>query len=184
VWIDDHGWWLGVVDFGSLQWSQGSSLSVGVMWLWRESDHLSFDASEAGARTETFRNETQFARDAEELARTAADQVRRCRDRFRDLSAVAADLTARPSRPGWFWDDYHAGAAAALVGDVPAAAKRLDAVLRADPDVPWIAEAQDWARAVLDAAEDPALARAWAADRVAACRSRLKLASVTVSFEV
>lgn len=171
------------MDFGSPQWSQGSGLSVGAMWLWRESDHLSFDVSEAGARTESFRNEAQFAREAKELARTAADQVRQCRERFRDLPAIAADLAARPARPGWLWEDYHAGVAAALVGDAPTAAQRLDAVLRADPDVPWIAQAQEWARAALGAAEEWDAARAWAADMVAACRSRLKLAPTTVTFD-
>jgi hypothetical protein len=38
-WIDDHDWWLCVIDFSASQWSQGSGLTVGAMWLWQDVDH-------------------------------------------------------------------------------------------------------------------------------------------------
>ena len=58
---DDHGWWLGVVEFPSPQWSQGSGLTVGVMWLWRDVGQVTFDFVERAQGSEPFRNEAQFA---------------------------------------------------------------------------------------------------------------------------
>src|ERR1044072_7492758 len=41
LWIDDHGWWLGVVEFTPSR-TVGSGLHVGAMWLWQDVDHLAF----------------------------------------------------------------------------------------------------------------------------------------------
>lgn len=41
LWIDDHGWWLGVVEFTPPR-TAGSGLHVGAMWLWHDVDHLAF----------------------------------------------------------------------------------------------------------------------------------------------
>jgi hypothetical protein len=38
TWLDDLGWWLGVVEFQSSSWSRGSYLNVGVNWLWNPKD--------------------------------------------------------------------------------------------------------------------------------------------------
>jgi hypothetical protein len=36
TWLDDRGWWVGVVEFQSSSWSKGRYLNVGGMWLWHE----------------------------------------------------------------------------------------------------------------------------------------------------
>src|SRR5436309_1568598 len=43
LWLDDHGWWVVVVEFQPSGWSIGSYLNVGAMWLWFEKDYISFD---------------------------------------------------------------------------------------------------------------------------------------------
>jgi hypothetical protein len=62
TWIDDHGWWLAVVEFQPSSWSLGSYLNVGVMWLWRDSDHLSFDLNYRTNDHVGLRDEQQFTR--------------------------------------------------------------------------------------------------------------------------
>ncbi|MFD7945255.1 hypothetical protein, partial [Streptomyces sp. NPDC059744] len=68
IWIDDHGWWLIVVEFqpGRLG---GSYLNVGVMWLWQDLDHFAFNVGYREAGNEPFRNEAQFTLAAQDLAR-------------------------------------------------------------------------------------------------------------------
>lgn len=44
VWLDDQGWWVGMVEFQPSSWSKGSYLNVGACFLWNEKDFLSFDA--------------------------------------------------------------------------------------------------------------------------------------------
>jgi hypothetical protein len=41
-WPDDHGWWLGVVEFQPSSYSRGTYLNVGVHWLWTAGAHLRF----------------------------------------------------------------------------------------------------------------------------------------------
>ncbi|MFD8914827.1 hypothetical protein [Streptomyces sp. NPDC059575] len=175
VWLDDHGWWLGVVEFTSPSWSQGSGLHVGAMWLWQDVEHFVFNVSERLSGTEHYRSDQQFAPEAEELALRAQSAVQTLRTRFPDLRSVASDLAAQPVRRGWFWEPWNAGVAAALVGDVPLARQRFATVLAEEPIAPWMDAAQQTTRELVAMVEDRDGVRAWALSRVASCRQRLRL---------
>lgn len=174
TWIDDHGWWLGIVEFQPGR-NEGSYLNVGVMWLWQDRDHLAFDVGGREPGFERFVNATQFALDAQNLARRAADLARENRDRFIDLPSTADFLNAQKPRPGHFWDNYHAGFAAGLTGDTSTARRRLDQVLSEDTYAPWMVRAQESARQLHALAEDPEAFRNWATKATTSCRQQLKL---------
>lgn len=175
LWLDDHGWWLGLVEFPSPRWSQGSGLHVGAMWLWQDLDHFAFNIGERLRGTADYRGEEQFAPVADDLALLARERMEGFRRDFRDLGSVAAHLAARPVRRGHLWEPWNAGVAAALVGDTALARERLAAVLEEDPAAPWMEEAQRTARELLDMVHDSGAVRAWAVDRVVSCRRRLSL---------
>jgi hypothetical protein len=115
TWIDDHGWWLGIVEFQPGR-NDGSYLNVGVMWLWQNRDHLAFDVGDREPGFERFVNPTQFALDAQTLARRAANLALENRARFIDLPSTTDFLTSQKPRPGYFRDNYHAGISAGLTG--------------------------------------------------------------------
>jgi hypothetical protein len=74
TWMDDHGWWICIVEFQPSGWSKGSYLNAGCSWLWHVRDYASFDE---GYRVETFvefQDEEQFASAADRLARRAAEE--------------------------------------------------------------------------------------------------------------
>ncbi|WP_157031826.1 hypothetical protein [Kitasatospora cheerisanensis] len=177
IWIDDHGWWLGVVEFQPSSWSQGSYLNVGAMWLWQDADRLEFHQGGREAGHEPYEDEAQFAPLATALARAAAVEVAGYRARFATLAATAQDLAARPARRGNLWDNYHAGIAAGLVGDVPTARDRLARAAQqlSGTDIPWMVEAHRTARQLRETAEDTGALRRWAAERTASGRQKLKL---------
>ncbi|MET9465440.1 hypothetical protein ABZY44_11605 [Streptomyces sp. NPDC006544] len=181
LWLDDHGWWLGVVDFCSPQWSQGSGLTVGVMWLWQDVGHLTFNVHERVEGSQEFRHEQQFAAVMEKLAHDAEKCVGEFRDRFADLNAVARALLSQPVRRDDLWGNFNAGVAAALVGNASEARERFSAVLAHDPFTDWIQESQQTAQYLIDAAEDAAAVRAWARDAVVSCRAKLALGDVPAS---
>ncbi|MGV9427551.1 hypothetical protein ACWDO7_25100 [Streptomyces sp. NPDC003656] len=181
IWLDDHGWWLGVVEFPSPTWSQGSGPHVGAMWLWQDVDHFAFHVSERLSGGEHYRNDRQFAPVADELALHAQSAVRKLRTRFPDLPSVASDLAAQPVRRGWFREPWHAGVAAALVGDAPLARQRFASVLDEEPIAPWRDDAQRTTRELMDVLEDRRAVRTWALSRVASCRQRLGLSPWTVA---
>ncbi|WP_405392594.1 hypothetical protein OG596_35290 [Streptomyces sp. NBC_01102] len=78
LWIDDHGWWLGAVEFTPSRIA-GSGLCVGAMWLWHDVDHLAFHVDAVRVGPELFRNEDQFASLALELTTLGAIEFGACR---------------------------------------------------------------------------------------------------------
>jgi hypothetical protein len=55
TWLDDHGWYVVVVEFQPSAWSKGSYLNVAAMWLWKPKDDLSFDyGGRGGSRVSEF----------------------------------------------------------------------------------------------------------------------------------
>lgn len=48
---------VGVVDFFSPRWSQGSGLTVGVMWRWQDVGHVTFNVHEKVEGSQEFRHE-------------------------------------------------------------------------------------------------------------------------------
>lgn len=182
VWLDDRGWWLGVIEFcaGS---SEGTFLNIGGMWLWQPGGHLRFDFGGRVGGFERFVNPDQFAEDMRGVAGRAAAIVGENRERFSDIRTTADCLLAQELRRGCFWDNFHAAIAAALVGDVVESGRRFAAVSAEDPVAPWMNEAQRTARDLGDLAADTDAFRRWAATAVARSRDQLKLTPHTVSFD-
>ena len=84
TWIDDNGWYLTVVEFQPSNWGKGSYLNVGINFLWRQQDYLSFDF---GSREHSFvsaEDLTSFCSKAADLSQIALDIVMKYRS-FRDL---------------------------------------------------------------------------------------------------
>ena len=124
TWLDDRGWWLGVIEFQPSSWSRGSYLNVGVNWLWDPKDYLSFDFGHrvdiAGeGQYVEYENDEQFSPLARKLAMVAAEQVRRYRDEFPTVEAAAAILER--AEPDDLLRSLHAGIALGLGGHGKAA---------------------------------------------------------------
>ena len=138
TWLDDHGWWLGVVEFQPSSWSRGSYLNVGVMWLWRPGDdHYVY--FELGHRVEglvVFESEDQFEPEARRLATRAADELQRYRSAIPDLAAAAKILRREAMmRRGW-WPRWDAALAHALLGEHEEAARLFRKVAESGDDRP------------------------------------------------
>ncbi|MET9674662.1 hypothetical protein ABZY68_16425 [Streptomyces sp. NPDC006482] len=181
LWIDDHGWWLGVVEFTPPRIA-GSGLNVGAMWLWHDVDHLAFHVDALRVGSELFRTEEQFTPLALALSRHAAASVTALRERFPALPDVARYLTSRSVRRGFLWDGFDAGIAAALVGDPDTARDHFERVLREDALVPWMVDAQEKARELHAIAADRDAVTAWVTRAVASCRSKLGLDPVPLAI--
>ncbi|MER5967314.1 hypothetical protein [Streptomyces sp. NPDC002057] len=174
MWIDDHGWWLGVVEFTPPRIA-GSGLYVGAMWLWHDVDHLAFHVDAVRIGSELFRTEEQFTPLALDLGRQAAANVTALREKFAALPDVTRYLTSRPVRGGFLWDSFDSGIAAALARDPDAARDHFEQVLREDALAPWMVEAQEKTRELHEIAADHDAVTAWVMRAVDSCRSKLGL---------
>jgi hypothetical protein len=180
TWLDDHGWWLCVVEFQPSGWSRGSYLNVGCCWLWQVKDYLSFDE---GSRVEGFtgfENEAQFASVSDQLAQRAAGEVSRYRKMFSNVKAIAEYY--RGNRPSGFWPSFNAAIACALSGSVDEAHRFLSATIYADDDRDWALAAKADARELDAVAADTLRFRSLVEERVQQTRALMKLAPVPINF--
>lgn len=159
TWLDDQGWWLGIVEFQPSGFARGAYLNVGLMFLWRPIDHHVF---EIGGRVEEFSDATDpgFAAAARAKADRAAQEVTSLRQRFGSLAAVVNYYTAMPGLD--LYGRAHLGTALGLRGDLPGCREHLDHALRDCHDVPPDWPIRQWLPQARAAAEDPTAFRHWA----------------------
>jgi len=136
TWLDDHGWWVGVIEFQPSGWSRGSYLNVGACWLWEEKDFLSFDAGYRVAPFQPFTDTAEFTVAAQALAEQAAAEVLALRDRFPTPGQVGA-LMRRHPKPG-IREHMHAGIAAGLAGAYDEARRHLALAAEESHTAPWV----------------------------------------------
>ncbi len=116
TWLDDHGWWMCVVEFQASGFSKGSYLNVGCTWLWGVKDYLSFDEGYRVEGFSAFQDIGQFSSVADQLAHRAAGEVNRYRAMFPNVHAVARYYSQ--SLPTTFWPSFNTAVACALAGAV------------------------------------------------------------------
>ncbi|WP_303637066.1 MULTISPECIES: hypothetical protein [Stenotrophomonas] len=136
TWLDDQGWWVGVVEFQPSAWDRGSHLNVGACWLWNEQDYLSFDEGGRVAGFERFADAVSFASTAQALAEQAAAEVLALRDRFPTPGHVRA-LMSRHPKPG-IREHIYAGITAGLAGAYDEGRRHLALAATETHPAPWV----------------------------------------------
>ena len=136
LWIDDHGWWLGLVEFQPSSWSKGSYLNVGMMWLWHEKDYFSFDLFERLSTFVSYKSNDQFAKESARLTGLAAEKICEYREMFPDVDAAAGYLTDRV-RAQNFWDLFYASVACGYSGNITAAHNYFDKLKQDAAERDW-----------------------------------------------
>lgn len=176
TWLDDHGWWVTVVEFQPHSGAMGSYLNVGACWLWYEKDYFSFDD---GYRVEAFReslNTQDFTLDAQFLAERAKQEVLSLRLKYPSISACADHLRPQPRTSQWAM--FHTAIAAGLSGDSRLAEVCFSEILRGkcrtDPDRALHTRAAE----LSDIAQDTERLKAVITDTVIKTRTLLNLPAI------
>jgi hypothetical protein len=149
IWIDDHGWWIGVIEFQPSGFSKGSYLNVGAMWLWHEKDYFTFDfGNDVGGRIGHFVeyvDEKQFTPEMIRLASLAKAEVLRLRSEIVSIHDVARYLPGEARRNENRWTELDAAIALGYAGKTSRARWLFDRIERRKP-------AQEWERLVQEKA--------------------------------
>lgn len=121
TWLDDHGWWLTVVEFQPSSFRKGSFLNVAAHWLWTANGYISFDFGsnpEWGSRVAEFEeyvSEAQFERAAHRLVVAASQEALALAQHFPSIQATADFLLIQEAKQErGSWSTHHAGVAAGL----------------------------------------------------------------------
>jgi hypothetical protein len=107
IWLDDNGWWLGVVYFKPSGYSRLSDLEMNVTWMWNRRSDITFDLWEVirfhsvdfDVAYAQYESDEQFAPLARRQATVAADAVLRTRLLLSTLEAAADVLRQRIAPP-------------------------------------------------------------------------------------
>ncbi|MFQ6172383.1 hypothetical protein ACK8HX_12310 [Oryzobacter sp. R7] len=138
VWLDDHGWWVGVVELQPSGFSRGTHLDVGVTWPWHvgeDEPHLSLGEPVRVGRFAPYESEEQFAADVEELLRGGLAEVEERRRANATPAAAASRVGSGAEVVGWpTWD---AAVLHGIAGDGAQAAALFGAVASGDEEVGW-----------------------------------------------
>jgi hypothetical protein len=174
IWLDDRLWWLILVEFEPASFSRGTYLNVGAMWLWYEKDYLSFDVGYRIEGFTSFRNKSQFEREARRLASRAADKLENYRQQFPQVDAAAEYLLEHcdPRNP---WDLYHAGVACGITGRSVEAARCLGHLTERASTIAWEKSLQRRAAQLRNLCGDTAGFRLSIEQTIATSRDALKL---------
>ena len=173
-----------VVEFQPSDWSRGSYLNVGCMWLWNIKQHISFDVGHRVNGFIRYENEEQFGHAAEKLAAGALEKVGEYRRIFRsihDVSNYYAD-----NAPKSFWPCFDAAIAHSLAGRAEASTRVLAACLDCtNDDPPWLKEARSVARTLGASVGDVHRMREIISNRVMETRALQHLPTITeINFDV
>jgi hypothetical protein len=193
AWLDDHGWWVVVVEFETTP-GRGTTLVVFADFLWHVRDRpartvgarvcergrlLDQDGEMLSIRHEASVDVTPLAH---AMAARAVEELTAWREGFPTLRSWAAYLDGS-AEEGSVWREYDAAVATALAGDDARARQWFDRVfdhpvrpeLFSEPDPDAVAEAQRVAVSLTAQLGEPHIFRATLARRVAAARARLEL---------
>jgi len=186
VWLDDHGWWVGVIEFQPSAWAKGSYLNVGAHWLWYEKEFFSFDdGADAGeSRVESFHQfdtGEQFEASVTKLAQRSVEEIIKLRCRHSSVAASATYLRQKKAKD--IWGRYHAGVSAGLTGDTATARNELETVMRDKFDFPWVLDLKQCTAVLLQEVHDTAAFRTRISGVVARSRTLLKLPERVVTLE-
>lgn len=174
TWIDDQGWWIGLVEFQPSSWSKGSYLNVGVTWLWNEKDYFSFDVGYRVDHHVRYENDDQFGAEALRLARLAGDEIVKYRTMFPTIDSAAAYLRehADASNP---WSLSNAAVACAYVGDTGKSTRYFEMLIRQSADSSWEKDLQGRAVQLATEVKDTQAFRRSIEESIVRTRQLLKL---------
>jgi hypothetical protein len=178
TWLDDRGWWLGVVEFQPSSFSKGSYLNVGCMWFWHVKPWISYDLGHRVENHVEFHNEAQFRPEARRLAQKAAREIERWRKTLPSVTNLCS-YYARQMTTGNIWPEFNAAIACALGGNGKLSQGFFEKIASMENLT------TDWAKAaVADAKELSGIAsdreqfRRVIVERIHRCRAAHKLAEL------
>jgi len=120
MWMDDHGWWVGIVEFQPSGWSKGSYLNVSASYLWKPAfaeSTWSFDALIGPRPWHPAIKGESYVEQATALASLARDSLKNLRDHHRSTDLAGSWLQSQWNERNP-WHSYHLGIAFGLAGQV------------------------------------------------------------------
>jgi hypothetical protein len=182
-WIDDHGWWLGNVEFQQSSWSKGSYLNVGAMWLTYPADYFSFNEGYRKEAHVEYLNDAQFTLKAAWLVQRASEEIEILRDKYKDLKKTS-ELLAQGVDKTASWRCYYAATLCGLVGKIEESRRLFKQIINDEDDkgIDWVKRRREVSEQLIALLENPPKYKSKLIEFVRRTRAELKLPNVEILF--
>jgi len=179
IWLDDHGWWVGVVEFQPSSWSKGSYLNVGCWILWQVKNYISYDLGRRAEHHKNFENQRQFRPEATRLAIHAGQEIEYWRNTLPTVASLACYFRSQ-TLPQNLWPHFNAAIASGLSGELSLASNYFNQIgAPEETDYEWQRAAKLSAARLYEILPDAGAFRNATADQVHQCRALNKLPQLT-----
>ena len=182
TWLDDHGWWVGVVEFQPSGWSKGSYLNVSASYLWKPpfaQSTWSFDALIGPRPWHDAVERESFMGKAMGLASIACATLTTLRGHHRTIALTADWLQAQWNGRNP-WQNYHLGMAFGLSGRVESGRHHFRIGVDPVSQVEWAKALSRESEAFAALIEDQSAFKNAVLERIQATRKALKLPPIGV----
>lgn len=115
-WIQDHGFWVVLVEFQSHKWDPGTFLNVGVCWLWRPKEYYTFDYGHRIGDFIPYKDDGSFMPPLGAMVNDAVEAVGRYDGLFQSPAHTADALVAVPLLERSEYKLFDAAMASGLAG--------------------------------------------------------------------
>jgi hypothetical protein len=132
LFIDDHGWYLILIEFQPSGWGKGTYLNIGIHFNWYLDEHFSFTIGDRENNFIEFIDKEQFSEKANELCQNTIKKVLYYRNELKSINEIEKKLDKifKNSGSADFWKNYHKGIISGLAGNINNLNRYFDKILK------------------------------------------------------
>jgi len=181
VWIADQKYWLIAIEFQPSDWSKGSYLNVGCMWLFYPQDHIAFNYGHREKELIKYQTEKQFEQAVTDFCLSAMIKVEEYQKKFISLDAICDHLLKIVNQKNT-WSFYHAAVACGLTKRNSKAKELFNNIINEKYTFDWEVEIQNKSKLLISQLVTPEKFKQTVIDWANHTRTALKLTPINIEM--
>ncbi len=150
IFLDDHCWFITIIEFQPHRWERGTFLNVGVNFNWYENDYFSFDIGNRETPFIEFTDEETFQIEIENLCALALKKANEYKESLKTAQAAHEKISNFEFVSDTLWGNYHKGIISGLIGDFNSMKNYFEKLLNVEHNVEWANELKERTKLLLD----------------------------------
>jgi hypothetical protein len=175
LWYVDCGWYTIAVEFTPHKYRLGTSLTLGIHWLWYPNDYWAFDIPYHIGGFAEFQDEAQFTEVVTAMANIVIDVVNAIRSQFETLDGA---YQYTKSQQATDWSNLHLGILATLTGHIEAGRQLISSRISDTTDIEWVIKHNNYINTWLEVTKSQPTCAALIENYIEETRFLLKLKAI------
>ena len=175
LWYDDKNWYTITIGFEPHKWRQGTSLVLGITWLWYPKDYWAYNISAAREKFIDFQTEEQFSTEVDSLIQQILEMLKSINaacSTFRGAYDYASKSGHSYHDP---WQNLDLGILSILSGRRRKGLRLIKSVEREEVKHEWQEQRRIYCKTAIEKAQDLNEFRLWIEENIHLSRKMKKL---------